>query len=401
MNRRRFGILIISLLVAAGLIYGFIARPIQVDISVAAKTPMAVTVEEEGMTRVMDRYVIAAPMTGYAQRIKLEVGDQVEQNQVLAILEPTRADALDPRARAQGHAQVKAAQAALSVSQDSARAAAADAQLAQQELQRTEKLGQAKFLSQSVVDQARTSVNRSKAAQQAAEHQINVARFELETARAALTRSEALQAGKAAEIMHVRAPVTARVLKVQHESEGTVQAGQPLLEIGNPQALEVEVELLSTAAVKIAPKSRVILDRWGGDQPLEGAVRVIEPAGFTKISALGVEEQRVHVIVDIISPRNLWDRLGDGYRVEAKFVVWEGSDVLQIPASALFRHNHGWAAFVLKDGRAYLQPVTIGHRTGLAAEVLEGISKGDEIITHPDDKIEDGVRVQPRNVVTS
>lgn len=398
MNRRRFGILIIILLVAAGLIYGFLARPIPVDISVAAKAPMAVIVEEEGMTRVMDRYVITAPMTGYAQRIKLEVGDQIEQNQVLAILEPTRSDALDPRARAQARAQVSAARAALSVTRENARAAAADAQLAQQELQRTEKLGQAKFLSQSAIDQARTSVSRTQAAQQAAEHQVNVARFELETARAALSSSEAMQAGKAAEVIHVRAPVAARVLKVQHESEGTVQAGQPLLEIGNPEALEVEVELLSTAAVKIAPKSRVILDRWGGDQSLEGAVRVVEPAGFTKVSALGVEEQRVHVIVDLISPRKLWEHLGDGYRVEAKFVVWEGSDVLQIPASALFRHNHGWAAFVLKDGRARLQPVTIGHRTGLEAEVLEGISKGDEVITHPDDKIEDNVRVQPRNV---
>lgn len=398
MNRRRFGILIISLLVAAGLIYGFIARPIPVNISVATKAPMAVTVEEEGMTRVMDRYMITAPMTGYAQRIKLKVGDQIEKNQVLAILEPARSDALDPRARAQARAQVSAAQAALSVTQENARAAAADALLAQQELQRTEKLGQAKFLSQSVVDQARTRVNRTQAAQQAAKHQVNVARFELETSRATLTRSEALQAGKAAEIMHVRAPATARVLKVQHESEGTVQAGQPLLEIGNPEVLEVEVELLSTAAVKIAPKSRVILDRWGGDHSLEGAVRVVEPAGFTKVSALGVEEQRVHVIVDIISPRKLWERLGDGYRVEAKFVVWEGSEVLQIPSSALFRHKHGWAAFVLKDGRAHLQPVTIGHRTGLEAEVLGGISKGDEVITHPDNKIEDHVRVQQRNV---
>lgn len=398
MNRRSFGILIISVLLTAGLIYGFLARPIPVDISVAMKAPMAVTLEEEGTTRVMDRYVITAPMTGYAQRIKLEVGDQIQQNQVLAILEPTRSDALDPRARAQARAQVSAAQAALSVTEDNARAAAADALLAQQELQRTEKLGQAKFLSQSVVDNARNSLGRTQAAQQAAKHQVNVARFELETARATLIRSEALQAGKAAEIMHVRAPSAARVLKVQHESEGAVQAGQPLLEIGNPEALEVEVELLSTAAVKIVPKSRVILDRWGGEHPLEGTVRVVEPAGFTKVSALGVEEQRVHVIVDIISPRKLWERLGDGYRVEAKFVVWEGSDVLQIPSSALFRYKHGWATFVFKNGRARLQPVTIGQHTGLEAEVLSGISKGDEVITHPDDKIEDHVRVQQRNV---
>ena len=348
------------------------------------------------MTRVMDRYVIAAPMSGYARRIKLKVGDQVERGQILAVLEPARSDALDPRSRAQARAQVSAAQASLAAAGENARAATADAQLARQELERTEKLGRAKFLSQSAVDQARTGVSRTEAAQQAAQHQVNVARFELETARAALARSAALEAGAAAETLSVRAPVPAKVLKVVHESEGTVQAGQPLIEIGNPEALEVEVELLSTAAVKIAPKSRVILDRWGGDQPLQGAVRVVEPAGFTKISALGVEEQRVHVIVDFTSPREFWQRLGDGYRVEAQFVVWEGADVLQLPASALFRHNNGWAAFVVEDGRARLRPLKIGQRTGLKAQVLEGIRAGDQVITHPDDKIKDGARVQPR-----
>lgn len=397
MKRGRIGILLLGLVVAAGLIYGFLPRPVPVDIAAAARGPMTVTVEEEGKTRVMDRYVIAAPMSGYARRIDLKVGDQVARGQILAVLEPARSDALDPRSRAQARAQTSAAQASLAAAGENARAAAADAQLARQELQRTEKLGQAKFLSQSAVDQARTGVSRTQAAQQAAQHQVNVARFELETARAALARSAALEAGEPAETLSVRAPVPAKVLKVVHESEGTVQAGQPLIEIGNPEALEVEVELLSTAAVKIAPKSRVILDRWGGDQPLQGAVRVVEPAGFTKISALGVEEQRVHVIVDFTSPRELWQRLGDGYRVEALFVVWEGADVLQLPASALFRHDSGWAVFVVEDGRARLRPLKIGQRNGLKAQVLEGIRAADQVITHPDDKVKDGVRVQSRH----
>ncbi len=396
MKREHLGLFLLALLVVAVLLYGFLPRPVPVDLATAEKGPMVVTVEEEGTTRVMNRYVIAAPMSGYAQRIKLKVGDRVERGEVVAVLEPSRSNALDPRARAQARAQVSAAQAALGAAQEKARAATADTQLARQELQRTERLAQARFLSQSVVDQARTNVSRTEAAEQAAEHQVNVARFELETARMALARSEALEAGGAAETLNVRAPVTAQVLKVTHESEGTVQAGEPLLEIGDPKSLEVEVELLSTAAVKIAPKSRVILDRWGGEQPLQGAVRIVEPAGFTKISALGVEEQRVHVIVDFTSPRELWQRLGDGYRVEAQFVVWEGADVLQIPASALFRHDSGWAAYVLQDGRAHLRALQIGQRTGLKAQVLDGIKAGEQVVTHPDDKIKDGVRVRPR-----
>jgi len=397
MKRGRLGILLLGLLVVAGLVYGFLPRPVPVDIAVAGKGPMAVTVEEEGVTRVMDRYVITAPMTGYVRRIGLKVGDAVAKGQVLAVLEPARSDALDPRRRAQARAQVSAAEAKLAAARENARAATADAQLARKDLQRADKLAQENFLSQSAMDQARTNVSRSEASQRAAAHQVNVARFELDSARAALTRSEALQAGKAAETMDVRAPVAARVLKVEHESEGTVQAGQPLLDIGDPEALEVDVELLSTDAVRIVPKSRVIIEHWGGDKPLQGVVRVVEPAGYTKVSALGVEEQRVHVIVDFTSPRRLWQRLGDGYRVETKFVVWEGADVLQIPASALFRHNGGWAAFVVRDGRAQLRPVKLGHRNGLKAEVLQGIKAGEQVIIHPDDKVRDGGRVRVRH----
>jgi len=397
MKRGRLGILLLGLLVVAGLVYGFLPRPVPVDIAVAGKGPMAVTVEEEGVTRVMDRYVITAPMTGYVRRIGLKVGDAVAKGQVLAVLEPARSDALDPRRRAQARAQVSAAEAKLAAARENARAATADAQLARKELQRADKLAQENFLSQSAMDQARTNVSRSEASQRAAAHQVNVARFELDSARAALTRSEALQVGKAAETMDVRAPVAARVLKVEHESEGTVQAGQPLLDIGDPEALEVDVELLSTDAVRIVPKSRVIIEHWGGDKPLQGVVRVVEPAGYTKVSALGVEEQRVHVIVDFTSPRRLWQRLGDGYRVETKFVVWEGADVLQIPASALFRHNGGWAAFVVRDGRAQLRPVKLGHRNGLKAEVLQGIKAGEQVIIHPDDKVRDGGRVRVRH----
>jgi HlyD family secretion protein len=194
----------------------------------------------------------------------------------------------------------------------------------------------------------------------------------------------------------VAAPVAGRVLAVARESEGPVQAGQTLIEIGNPDSLEVVVEALSTAAVKIAPGAKVKLDRWGGDKALDAVVRVIEPAGFTKVSALGVEEQRVRVIVDIVSPREQWQRLADGYLVEASFTIWENADVLLAPASALFRHGDGWALFAVEHGKAALRPVRVGQRNGLSAEVREGLKAGDVVIARPDDRVAEGVRVRAR-----
>lgn len=395
-SRARIGFTLLGLALAGGLVYGFTPRAVAVDVTPVKKGPLAVTIEEEGKTRVMERYVISAPISGYARRIDLQVGDAVKRGQVIAQIEPARSNALDPRSRAQANAQVNAAQANVAAARENARAAAAQAELALQELRRAESLRSANFISEQALDKARAELNRSKAAQSAAEHAINVARFELDTTRAALANTSNLQAGRSAEILSVRAPVDARVLKLVHENEGAVQAGQALIEIGNPETLEVEVEVLSTHAVQIAPGTKVLLDRWGGEQTLQGAVRVVEPAGFTKISALGVEEQRVRVIADITSPRDVWRRLGDGYRVEARFVIWEDNDVLQIPASALFRLNSGWAVFVAENGRAKMQPVEIGRRAGLSVQVLSGIKVGDKVIKHPDDKIKDGVRVKMR-----
>ena len=385
-----------AVLVGAGLVYGFMPRALPVDIAEVKRAPLTVTVEEEGKTRVSERYLVSAPVAGYVRRIDLKAGDAVSKGQVLALIEPARAVALDPRTRAQAQAQASAAQAALAVAQENARAAAAAEQLVQQERTLAESLQQSNFLSAQALDTARSAETRARAVRQAADHAVRVARFELELARAAVANTNRLQAGGAVELFQVRAPVAARVLRLLHESEGAVATGQPLLEIGNPGTLEVEVEVLSTHAVKIAPGSKVILDRWGGDQAMQGVVRVVEPSGFTKISALGVEEQRVRVIVDITSPREAWQRLGDGYRVEARFVLWEGADVLQLPTSALFRHGEGWAVFALKGGRARLTPLEIGERAGLATQVLSGLAAGAEVVSHPDDALSDGARVRPR-----
>ncbi len=394
--RARVGFTLLGLAVVGGLVYGFLPRAVAVDVTPVKKGPLMVTVEEEGKTRVMERYVVSAPIAGYGRRIDLHVGDAVKAGQVLAVIEPLRAEALDPRSRAQAQAKVSATEAALAAARENARAAATQADLAQREFARIETLRKSDSVSEQALDQARAEVTRTQAGKLASDHNVNVARFEVDMARAALAKTARLQAGGPAETMRVRAPVEARVLKVLHESEGAVQAGQPLLEIGNPLALEVEVEVLSTQAVRIAPGAKVILERWGGESDLQGAVRVVEPTGFTKVSALGVEEQRVRVIVDFTSPRDAWRKLGDGYRVEARFVVWEGTDVLQIPASALFRHDSGWAVFVVAGGRAKLRPVGIGQRAGLVAQVISGLNVGEQIVSRPDDKIADGSRVKAR-----
>ena len=394
--RSRIGFTLLLLVLAAGLLYGFLPRAVEVDAVAAITAPLAVTIEEEGKTRVMERYVVSAPVAGYARRIDLHVGDAVQAGQVLAQLEPARSDALDPRSRAQMQAQLNAAQAALSASTENARAAAAQAQLAQQELQRVESLRKVNFISEQALDRARTELSRSQAAQQAAQYTAKMAHYELEKVRATLSSSASLQAGKSAETINVSAPVAARVLKLLHESEGLVQAGQPLLEIGNPDTLEITVEVLSTQAVQIAPGSKVLFDRWGSATTLQGAVRMIEPTGFTKVSALGVEEQRVRVIADITTPREVWQRLGDGYRVEARFVIWEGQDILQIPASALFRQGKEWAVFVVQNGRAKTRNIKVGQRAGLIVQVLSGIQAGEAVITHPEEKIKDGTRVKAR-----
>ena len=394
--RAKIGIIATAAIVAAGLALGLMPRAQRVDIAEVKRAPLVVTVEEEGKTRVMERYLVSAPVSGYVRRSTLKAGDAVKAGQVIAVIEPAHAVALDPRTRAQAQAQVSAAQAALAVAEQNARAARTAAELAQQERIRAESLQQSSFISEQALDSARSAETRARATEQAASHSVKVARFELEMARAAVASATRLQAGGALEALQVRAPVAAHVLKLLQESEGAVAAGQPLLEIGNPASLEVEVEVLSTHAVKIAPGSKVILDRWGGEQTVEGTVRRVEPSGFTKISALGVEEQRVRVIVDFVSPREDWQSLGDGYRVEARFVLWQADDVLQVPTSALFRQGEGWAVFAVEGGRARVTPVETGQRAGLATQVLSGLAAGTRVVSHPDDKIADRIRVKPR-----
>lgn len=394
--RRHLGLTLLTLFIAALLVYGFWPQPRPVEVAAVTRAPLQVTVDEEGKTRVIDRYVVSAPVTGYALRIDLHVGDELQQGQVLLLLEPLRASVLDARARAQAQANVGAAEASVRAAEQAVRAASVAAQLADTELRRIRDLRRKELVPQAELDRAATRADSAHIARRSSEFSRDVAHHELEVARTALQYSAAQPPGQPAEQVRITTPVNGRVLKIYHESEGVVGAGEALLEIGNPAALEVEVEVLSADAVRIMPGMRVLFERWGGDGVLEGRVRLIEPAGFTKISALGVEEQRVRVIADLTTEAQRWVRLGDGYRVEARFILWSEDKVLQVPASALFRYQGGWAVFVMDGDRAWRRGVAIGERNGLAAQVMKGIDAGVEVITHPDDTIDDGVRVERR-----
>lgn len=391
--RRRILLGLIAAVVVFGLVRGFRPSPIEVDLGSATRAPLRVTVEQEGRTRVVDRYIVTAPVNGYARRISLEVGDAVARGAVLAELEPVRAEALDPRRRAEAEARIAAAESNVSAAEHRAAAAASNASLAQKEAERTRALRKSGHVSAAAEDKAASEAERTAAELRSAQFAVATARHELDAARTALKYAAS---GSTGAPVSIRSPVAGRVLKIPRKSEGTVAAGQPLIEIGDPSELEVEADVLSADAVRIHPGARVVFQRWGGEGALEGKVRVIEPAGFTKVSALGVEEQRVWVIVSFTSPRALWQRLGDGYRVEASFILWESDDVLQIPASALFRDGDGWAAFAVAQGKAAKRRVEIGQRNGLSAQIVSGINAGEKVIVHPDDRVRDGVRVVSR-----
>ncbi|MCZ6795995.1 MAG: efflux RND transporter periplasmic adaptor subunit [Planctomycetota bacterium] len=394
--RRRVGWGVALLAVAAATVYGYLPRPVPVDLVGASRGPLRVVVQEEGKTRVIDRFLLSAPVAGFARRVVLDVGDSVRQGQGLVELEPIPSDVLDPRSRAEAEARVAGAQAALQAARERAKAARANAELAASELGRVRRLFEDGTVSRGRLDQAEAESRQRSADRRSAEFSIEVARFELEAAGTALRYSAADGWESSDETVTIRAPVSGRVLEIIHRSEGVVKAGEALIELGDPVALEVEIDVLSGDAVRMAPGTPVVFERWGGATDLEGRVRVVEPVAFTKISALGVEEQRVLVIADITSPAEEWERLGDGYRVEATFIIWEGEDVLQVPTSALFRHGDGWATFVVAGGTARRRPVEVGRRSGLRAEIVEGLTVGEPVITHPDDSVSDGTAVRPR-----
>ncbi len=395
-GRRTLSISIIVLAVVLATGYGLIPGAMDVDLVTVFKGPLQVTIEEEGRTRLKERFVISAPTSGVMRRIDAKVGDPVEKGQTVAVLEPVWSQALDPRSRAEAEATVSAATAALKAAREKERAAAADMDYLEKKLERIANLYAGNFVAGDQYDQAASEVKKARAVRQAAEAAATSAGFELDRARVAL---QSFASGKSAASHHtvyIPSPVTGAIFKIYRKSAGTVTAGEPLMDVGDAGNLEVRVEVLSPDAVRIGKGTPVLFKRWGGDAPLSGAVRVVEPAGFTKISSLGVEEQRVLVIADIQSPPDAWRALGDGYRLEAVFVVLEAADVLQVPISALFRTGKDWTVFVLDNGRARRHRVEVGQRNGFTAQILSGIRENEQVIAHPDEAIGDGSRIRPR-----
>jgi HlyD family secretion protein len=384
-------------------------RPIAVDVTEVRRGPLVVTVDEEGETRVRERYVVAAPTSGRLLRIVLDEGDPVAAGQAVASIEPAP---LGPRDLAAAQARLEAAQATERAA--SARMARAEAALAQarRDAARAERLHRAGTISDDAREKARLAETSALREHEEARYAADAALHEIEAARAVLIAAGAGTAasGSSAEAapsgddggppctggvpcVEARAPVGGQVLRVLEESERIVVAGTPLLEVGDPAALEVVSDLLSRDAVRVTPGARVLVEDWGGPGALEARVRRVEPSGFTKISALGVEEQRVNVISDLVAPE---PRLGDGYRVEVRIVVWEGADAVQVPASALFRLGDEWAVFVVEGGRARRRIVAVGELGSFEAEIREGLAEGEVVVLHPSDRLRDGARVARR-----
>jgi HlyD family secretion protein len=367
-----------------------------VDLATVKQGELTITIDEEGKTRVRDRFVVSAPVAGRVQRIGLEPGDRVVRNQtVMAIFQPADPVLLDARSRREGEASVKAAEAVFGRAQAERERAATAGRLAQSELSRTRALYKDGLISYQALESAESQARTAGEALQAAEFSVSSAQHEIEAARARLLSTSGAPVSTQAPVV-LHAPITGVVLKRLRESESIVPAGEPLLELGDPRKLEIVSDFLSTDAVRIRPGDGVKIERWGGEGEVKGHVRRIEPSGFMKVSALGVEEQRVSVLIDFDDPFEAWKRLGDGYRVEVRVIVWQAKSVLKAPTSSLFRRGEKWAAFVVKNERAQLRIVEIGPRNGSEAQVLQGLSEGETVIVHPSDAIKNDSRVTVR-----
>jgi HlyD family secretion protein len=368
-------------------------RPVPVDVATATRGPLAVVIEESGITRVTDRFVVSAPLTGSLARVVFEPGDVVSGGDVLSRIVPSLSPLLDERARAQAEARLGASLSALGQARAQTSRAAVAVERAEQDLARGRQLQATGALASEPVELAEFEVRMRTQELASARFGEQVAQEEVRAARAALGGRDAARSPGYVDLL---APASGSILRVHQKSAGVVQAGAPILEVGDPTSLEVVVDLLTTDAVHVQPGTPVRIEEWGGDGTLSGRVRRLEPSAFTRPSALGVDEQRVNVVVALVEPRERLAALADGYHVEARLVLWEAPDVVRVPLGAVFRRGEGWAAFRLEHGVARLVPVTVGHRGETDVEITSGLVSGAEVAVHPGDRVRDGVRVEPR-----
>lgn len=382
----------LGLLVFIG--YGLKPQPVEVEVVSVTRGPLTVHVSEEGKTRIRNRYVLSAPVAGQMQRVPFKAGDKIKAGEtVLTAIEPTLAPLLDARSKAQAEARVAMAEAALSRAGEAVQIAKTTAQFAETNWERVKKIADTGSVSASDQDNAESAAMVGKQEVQSAEFALQVAEYDLEQAKAALMQMESPKVAGA--VIEVKAPVTGDVLKVMQESSAVVTPGTAIMEVGDPRDIEIEAEILSRDAVAIEPGAIVSIEQWGGE-PLRGRVRRVEPAAFTKVSALGVEEQRVIVLVDFVDPPPEVQRLGDRYRVEVRVAVWKKEDVMLIPAGAVFREGNLWRTFIYDNGKAKAVTVEAGRSDGRMTELVSGLEVGAEVLLHPPDTVMDGVSVKKR-----
>ncbi len=399
LSKRSLGIAASALAILALVVWALRAPPVAVDLVEVARAPMQVTADEEGKTRVKQVFVVSAPVAGKLRRSPLDVGDTVVRDEtVIATIEPSAPVFLDVRARQEAEAQVAAARAAVALAEAEVRQAETEQSWAESELQRARSLVQTNVVSARTAERAHLELTKQQAALARAKASLQVRAAELATASAHLVGPETVsdQTPKPSCCVDVRSPQSGQVLRELQESERVVAAGTPLFEIGNAAELEIVVDLLSTDAVRIPPGAKAIVEGAGLPAPLEAKVRRIEPAAFTKVSALGIEEQRVRIILDMTSPFEAWKRLGHDYRVFVRIIMWSEAAALRIPLSALFRQGDKWAVYTAVNARAKLTLVEIGHRNNEVAEVRSGLKPGDLVVQHPSDRVTNDTRLAPR-----
>lgn len=403
LNNKILGYLLLIALLAVILMIAFQPKTIVVDVAEAYYAPMQVTAEEQGKTRVVEHYVVTAPIDAYMHRIELNEGDTVQKGQTLLVLEPLPSSVLDSRSRAEAEATLGAAEELEKIVKEMSVAAHSDQEIANIIFTRTSELRKKKVISQNALDVAKAEKRRTDAVFRAYQFTGVFSQFLTRMSRSALDFEDPRQSEGENHHFIVSSISNGKILKLVDKSERTVKMGAVLMEVGDIEQIEVEVDVLSTLAVQLQQGMPVEILRWGGDQTLQGTIKRIEPSGFTKVSALGVEEQRVSVIVDIMTQYNERKHLGDGFRVESRFILWNADKVLQVPNSALFREEQGasdtqskWAVYVIKDNRLETRPVKIGHRNNLMTEVISGLAAGEQLVAYLSNELKDGVSVEAR-----
>ena len=389
-------IAVLGLMVAvAGIAWSVMPRPISVETATVTKGRFVASVDEDGKTRVRERYVVAAPLAGRLTRIRFKVGDRVGVDDIVATIAPSPAPFLDPRSRREAEERLGAAEATLDRTQAASERAKAQADQAKIDLDRTRTLVERGVSTTQALERAELAMRVADRDLRVADFLHHAAEHEIDQARALLARYQD-SAASTSDAWNVSAPVPGAVLKVAQESETIVQPGTPLIEIGDPRDLEIVVDVLSTDAVEIRPGADVTIEHWGGPGGLSGRVRRVEPAAFTKVSTLGVEEQRVNVLIDISAPAEQWAGLGDAFQVDARITVFAQDDATIVPTGALFRRAETWNVFVVTDGRAEDREIRLLRRSGRFAAVLSGLVPGERVIVYPSDRIASGVRVEVR-----